>query len=371
MLPKGMAQSTPGLSLNASILSAYDDNVLRRSVAESDRTIKFLPELNLNSLYGKHRFYFAYNGGFASYSDNRSLNYDDHHLILRALFDHSRRFNTEFQLTYHDQIEQPGTTNADPTLLTDGFNQFSSKNALARFFYGTRKSIGQFVLAIDFDDRQYSNNQQEFRNVERQGLKGTMFYNLGLKTRVLFEARVAEFDYTAELQLADQSNQENTYFAGVEWQVTAKTGGTFKIGYQSKDFDKPQFSDVTGLSYILNMDWSPYSYTHINVGARRETKESAQLGVGGFLDTSYSLTVEHEMSAKTKFLASYFSSKEDITSSQNRTDRRDKINLGIAYRLNSWLLLQLDYRHHQTESDIESLKFSANVVELSLRSTFK
>ena len=371
MVPRGLAQSAGGLSLNASVLTGYDDNVLRRSAASSDRTIKFLPELKLKSLYGKHQFYFGYNGGFTSYSDNSSLNYDDHNLSLRALFDHSRRFNSELQLTYQDKIEQPGTTNAVSTLVTNEFNQFSNKNALASFFYGSRKSIGQFVLAFDVDDREYSNNQQEFRNVERQRIKGTMFYNLGLKTRVLFEARVAAFDYTSEQQLADQSNHENTYFAGVEWQVTAKTSGIFKIGYQSKDFETQQFSDLTGLSYILNMDWSPFSYTQINVGARRETKESAQLGVGGFLDTSYSIMMSHEMSAKTEFFASYFRSKEDITSSQSRTDRRAKINLGIAYRLNSWLILELDYRHQKRESDIELLKFSANAVELSLSSTFK
>lgn len=371
MLPVGLAQSAEGLSLNASVLIGYDDNVLRRSIASSDRAIKFLPEVKLKSLYGKHQFYFGYNGGFTSYSDNSSLNYDDHNLSLGALFDHSRQFNSEFQLTYQDKIEQPGTTNAYSTLVTNEFNQFSNKNALARFFYGSRKSIGQFVLAVDVDDREYSNNQQEFRNVERKRLIGTMFYNLGLKTRVLFEARVAAFDYTPELQIADQSNHENTYFAGVEWQVTAKTSGIFKIGYQSKDFEKQQFSDVTGLSYILNMDWSPYSYTQINVGARRETKESAELGVGGFLDTSYSIMASHEMSAKTEVFASYFSSKEDITSFLGRTDRRAKINMGIAYRLNSWLIMQLDYRHQKRESDIELLKFSSNAVELSFSSTFK
>jgi hypothetical protein len=371
MLPKGLAQSAEGLLLNASVLTGYDDNVLRRSIASSDRMIKFLPELKLKSLYGKHQFYFGYNGGFTSYSDNSSLNYDDHNLSLRALFDHSRRFNSELQLTYQDKIEQPGTTNAYSTLVTNEFNQFSNKNALARFLYGSRKSIGQFVLAFDVDDREYSNNQQEFRNVERKRLIGTMFYNLGLKTRVLFEARVAAFDYTPELQIADQSNHEDTYFAGVEWQVTAKTSGIFKIGYQSKDFENQQFSDVTGLSYILNMDWSPYSYTKINVGARRETKESAELGVGGFLDTSYSIMISHEMSANTEFFASYFSSKEDINPSLSRTDRRAKINLGIAYRLNSWLTVELDYRHQKRESDIELLEFSSNAVELSFSSTFK
>jgi hypothetical protein len=363
------AQERQGLLLNASLLVLNDSNITRTAEASSDTATFFSPQLQFLSKIGQHRYAFDYQGDFAVYNDNSQYNYTDHAVNLSGVFEYSNRINSEFTISYLYQAEEPGSNNAQ-TQLDNEFNELNRKSARAKLFYGTAASIGQFVLGLDHGQQRYTNNQQSFRDVDQNKATGTFFYRMAPKTRLLLEASVAKNDYVAVTQFAAPNSDDNTYLAGVEWEATAITSGTFKVGYQKKDFADARFNDIDGLSYFLDMAWQPNTYTTITIGAKRTTSESAEQDIGGFVITGYSLGLQHAFSERTQLKANYIQDTSDFTSTQERTDRRKNITLGITHSSRTWLDVSLNYRHIARGSNDDIFAFSSDAVELSLSSNF-
>jgi hypothetical protein len=364
-----LAQERQGLLLNAGLLVINDSNITRTAEKISDTSAIFSPQLQFLSNIGQHSLVFDYQGTFAVYNDNSQYNYNDHELNLTALFDHSYRVNSEFMLGYQDVEEEPGSNSAE-TQISDEFNQLTGKSVGAKLYYGTSASSGQLVLGLDHNQQRYTNNQQSYRDLDRNKLTGTFFYRMAPKTRLLLEASVAKIDYVEDALFAVPTSDENLYLAGVEWEATAITSGTFKVGYQKKDYEDARFNDIDGLSYFLDMSWKPNTYTNITIGASRLTSESAEQDTGGFISTGYSLSLEHAFSARTFFDAQYEEDKSDLTFSQNRTDKRKSITVGLTHSLRTWLDISLDYRHLARSSNDEIYDFSSDSVELSLITNF-
>ncbi|MBL0709554.1 MAG: outer membrane beta-barrel protein [Colwellia sp.] len=364
------AEERQGLLLNAELTAEHDDNVLRKMKPISDSSLKIAPEVQYLTHIGKHIFALDYQGEYSAYKDNNKLNYDDHDITLFAHLEHSLKISSEFKLSYKNEIEEPGTNNST-SLFIQEFNQTDKKQASAKLFYGTKQSIGQLVFGLDHLESRYTNNSQGYRDLDRNKLTSTFFFRIAPKTRLLLQASIANYDYIKRNNALDQSSQETFYLTGVEWDITAKTSGTFKLGYQGKDFDKNAYSDITGLSYMLDMTWKPNTYSKIKIGASRLTQESSQLFAGAFVTTSYSIDAEHEITARTKLKAAYTYDNDDIVTIRNRTDKLHNIKLGINHSLLTWLNISFDYRYIERTSDFNIYEFKTNIINFSLTTKFK
>ena len=364
------AQERQGLLVNAALITEYDNNVLRKVTATSDRAATLAPELQYLTNFGKHLFAIQYNGEYALYNDNSNLNYDNHDISLFAVFDHSLKINSEFKLIYKDEVEEPGSNNSN-SLLINEFNQINKKQAVAKFYYGTKQSIGQLVLGFDHSQNRHVNNLQNYRDANRNMITGIFYYRIAPKTRLLFQTSISDYDYIIKDQFPDQSSKETFYLAGIEWDITAKTSGTFKIGHQSKNFDHDEYNDITGLSYMLDMTWKPNTYSTITIGASRMTRESSQLLTSAFVTNTYTVDTEHEITPRTKIKAGYTYDNDDIITAQSRVDKRHNLVVGVDHSLLTWLNISLNYQYIQRKSDFEAYEFKANVIGLSLTTKFE
>lgn len=362
------AQTREGFIANGSITAGHDDNMFRSIREVSDSYLAFTPVLTLNSLYGKHNFSAVYKGNYKLFSENSDLNYLEHDINLRALFDHSTSFNTEFSVFYRDQIEAPGVNNSAADLLILDFQEFTTEGLNAKFSYGTRESIGQFVLSLGASNEDYKTARLSFRDVDRKNIAGTFFYNLGTKTRLLFESSFETFDYENSQQDFDQSNEEVSFLLGAEWLATAASSGSLRLGYQEKDYDQEQFKTIYGLTYILNLNWQPNTFTKLSLNGSKRPRESAQINAEGFFVTTYGIGVEHELTARAQIVSSVSLSDDDISS--ERTDTRQEFQFGVNYSVNRWLNTRLNYRHSKRESDEDLFNFNANVIELVFSTSF-
>lgn len=363
------AEERQGLLLNGAVKLQHDDNVFRTDNSVSDSSLLISPELTYLTHMGKHLFAVDYSGEYSAYKDDTSLNYDNHDLGLLARFDHSLKVNTEFKLVYKNEIEEPGTNNSVASLL-DEFNQTDKKQANAKLYYGTSRSIGQFVFELEHLENRYTNNEQNYRDVDRNKLSGTFYYRIAPKTRLLFQASVGDYDYKIQDRFTDQSSTEIYYLAGVEWDLTAQTSGSLKLGYQDKDFNDETYRDVSGLSYMLDMMWRPNTYTTIEFAASRMTRESSQLQTSAFITNTYHIKAKHEISARTELKAAYIFGNDDIAT-QNRTDNRHNIVLSVQHSLLKWLSLSFDYEFSERDSDFDLYKYKANTIGVTLQTQFK
>jgi hypothetical protein len=370
--PSVQAEERQGFVVNAGLSVISDSNITgtKTAAGTSDKSTLFSPHIQYLSSINQHQFEFDYQGDFAAYNQNSQFNYNDHNLTFAALFDHSARLNTEFSLAYQNKIEAPGETNA-VTPLNNEFNQLTSKSVLAKLYYGTPASSGQFVFGLAHDQKRYTNNEQSFRDMDQSNFTGTFFYRIAAKTRLLLEASIATNDYVAVAEFADQSSDGTLYLTGIEWKATAATSGTFKLGYQSTSYADGRLQDLSGLSYAVDMSWQPDTYSSVTVGATRLTNESAQQDIGGSINTLYSLGLEQAFTPLTSLNVLYEQDKSDFSGAQNRTDKRKRFEVGLAHSLQTWLNISLDYRHVTRDSDDALFNFSTNVIELSISTNFE
>jgi hypothetical protein len=360
--------------LNGGLSTVYTDNVLNNSAEISDTAIIFNPKAQYLSLVGKHKFLVNYDGNIAQYTKDNDLSYNEHAVSIGAHLDHSYKLNTEFKLSYDKQIEEPGSTNTSTQDLID-YNQYKKKSALAKLYYGQKSSFGQIIIDYNYDEYEYTNNNQSFRDLNRDKLGATFFYRIAPKTRLLFQASVTNYDYDDQRLDSgitfNQTSVRQLYTTGVEWNTTAKTTGIFRIGYQKQAFDDARFNDISGLSYNLNLIWKPTTYTRVSFGTKRETSESAQLNEGAFVSTSYSVNLAHSLTKMTKLSAQYRLSNDDIVSSTNRVDKRNIIKVAATHSLRKWLNISLSYQYQEKSSNIEQFNYDSNTIGLTLETFFQ
>jgi hypothetical protein len=364
-----IAEERQGLLLNATITAEHDDNVLRKIVPVSDSSLQISPELTYLTHMGKHFFALDYQGNYSAFKKDTKLNYNNHNIALLAKLDHSLKISSTLKLSYQDEIEEPGTNNSITSLFTE-FNQTKNKKAAANIYYGTKKSIGQLSLNLQHTKQRYTNNLQDYRDLNRNKATGTFFYRIAQKTRLLFQVSLRDYDYINKSKYQNQSSQETFYLAGVEWDITAKTSGTFKLGYQGKDFDENLYQNIDALSYLLDMTWKPNTYSKVKIAASRKTQESSQILTGAFITNDLAINAEHEITTRTKLKAAYSFANNDIISLRDRTDKNHNITFGIDHSLLTWLSISLDYNFIQRKSDNAIYEHKANIIALSLTTTF-
>ena len=360
-----LAAPSPGFIVNTDLVLTHEDNIRRSSdtLKESDTILEVKPKAEWLVLFGKHQLDLHYNGDYGRYSDEDILNYSDHSLKAHGLFDHSYRFNSEFELGAARDHDDPGSTDAISATKTD-FNEFKRDYAKGKFYYGTAKSIGQFILELNHSKTRYTNNGQSFRDNDQDTITGTFFYRIAPATRLLLESAFSEYDYLTGS--FDQSSEDQRYLLGLEWKSTAKTTGIFKIGRQNKEYNNTIFDDITGLTLSLDMIWKQNTYTELKLGVT----ESAQASTGGFISEYIQAELKHQFTPRTAVSAAISLGDEEFTSSIGRSDKRKDFRIGLEHELRRWLFISTEIRYESRDSNQNQFDYSANIFMITISTKF-
>ena len=353
-----------GFTVNTQLSLLRDSNVENNFNEAADNLLKFAPHISFSNIIGKHQFSATYAGTFTKYSELSEFDYDEHLATIGIVFDHSTKLSTEFALSYEDAVEQPGSTNG---VSANAFNQFNLSQISAAIFYGTRQSIGQFVVELDYNNIDFANTEQRFRNAEITNITGSYFYRIAPNTRLLIELVNANFDYSDTESSDDQSSQQNTYSTGIEWTSSAQTTSIFRVGYQTRDFDNPAFSNANELAYSLDLIWQPKTYTQVTFGASRAGAESAIRGTADLIRTTYSIDLQHQLSSLLVFDSLIGFTQNDISI---RTDTNTNFQLGLTYSVKHWLDVSLSYALENRQSNDSLSEYDSELIQLSFISTF-
>lgn len=360
-----------GFSATVDSRLTYDDNILRTSKGneQSDTSLVVAPELELAGILGKQRFAVSYAGEYAKYFDNSDVNYTDHDVRFQARFDHSYRFTSGFDVLYKDAHEDFGDLNTIFDSLTE-FNRYTEKQINGQLAYGRQDSFGQLVLRLGRNDKDYDNNEQEFRSSERDLVSLAFFYRIAPRTRLLTEVVYQEYSYDPEIGFLDLDNKYIRYQAGIEWALTNQLEGTVKVGYQDRDYVLDTLRDIDGLSYEVDLEWKPNTYTQVGLVAKRASIDSSLESAGGFLRTTYSVSVKHGLTELTKLKGRIGYSKDELVFGANRQDTRHYAELGITHSLFYWVEVGANVSYEDRSSTVELAEYKVNSINLTAKVSF-
>ncbi len=367
-LPYSANAATDEIGFNASsdIAIIKDNNIYRvvESLAQSDKYLRVSPEINLSSAYGKHRFSLIYNGDYAKFSSYDEANFDDHEIEATAILDHSQKLNSFYTAKYTSDHEEPGSLNRVQLGLTE-YNKFDQKIFLAGLSYGTDESIGKITGNYQLSNKEYQEIELNYLNFDSQRLLLRFDYRLAAKTRAYISSIYSDYDYYPSPYELD--NKFLQLKAGIIWDISNKLTGDINLGYQERNYRLEQLRDISGLAYDGNIEWAISSYTLFTVGATRQSIDSSIEQSGGFLRTSYSFSLSHEINKRFKIKADFGTAKDNLVSFQDREDKRDAYNLKLIYEFNQYLNVEPYFLFESRKSTEELAEFEAKVIGINLQ----
>lgn len=341
----------------------HDDNIFRVQDKESDTFIKLSPTFAYKGLYGKHQLTTAYEGDYALYTNNSSVNYNNHKAMANLELGLTSKWNMSLGLLYLNQVEQPGINNQ---VLNDvnEFNQFSRTRFNIRTAYGRTSSTGQLVFNFARHNYDYKNNNQAYRDRSQSDVSGTFYWRIAPKSRMIFEVRAADVNSDNTLGF-NQTFEQLSYLTGVTWEATGKTEGAIRVGYQDTNYENPLIADLDGLSYFADIDWRPDTNSIVTLALSRTARDNPELVLAGLETTDFSLRYETPIIGNFDLAVKYSYRNDKFGGgSSARSDKTNAIKGEISYSAYSWLDVFVGLEHMMRNSENTIYEFDNNRISI-------
>ena len=372
----GLADTQPSFLNNFQFLAEpellikqmYDDNLLSSETnTKSSWGSAFAPSLTLNLKKYEHAASINYALNKTIYSNSQEDEFLDQSLRSDLKIRFSRRTIMTLFASHTRGHEDRGT----------GFSQGSAEGLTepdktrqyrtgATITFGTEESLGRVKLMLNafayrLDDRP---NVGKFANQNNYSGSLTFYYKIKPNTSLLVEAYQAKHLFNSLSNDESIDNQENRYYIGSSWNVTALTMGTIKVGMIKKEFDNQEKSSFIGLGWDVGINWSPVEDTLLQLNARSQTEETT--GLSDYIKTTeISSHISHQWTplVETTFTANVMKNEYQPT---NKEQGLWSINLAINYQLRQWVKLSGSILHQERLSTILNQDFQRNTYAVSL-----
>lgn len=362
----GGFELVPTLSLD----EVYDDNITMANdktaytkAIESWVTV-VAPELQVGFKRDRSEYNLGYKLAAGRYTSSRDDDYVDHFINADAAWQLSSRNKVALRGNYDRAHEDRGSdTSGIASFALQEPDEYKAETLGATYNFGAETTPGQIVLDVDNFDKEYSNHRNGINSTrvrDRVDLKstGTFYWRVSSATKILLEAEHTDIDY--KLSTSTRDSRLVRGFIGATWDITGKTTGTVKLGFQDRDFDSENREDYDGSSWDVAMSWSPKTYSTFTLSTARAPYESA--GLGDFIDTeNITLGWQHGWSEKLSSGLYVKAMTENYIDSFNHRDD-DSMNAGVslAYAIKRWANIRIAYDYSDRDSNTDGLNLDIN-----------
>ncbi len=316
----------------------------------------------------------------AGFSSDDQNDYDDHTVQLTNFFEFSHRHHLVVDYRFQALHELRGEN------ITEGKGdqlktpiEFFRNDLKTNYIFGAAGAQGRFEFGIGYSDKTYQNYRNETFGTSIEKTKYNDFRSPNAhfefylratpKTYWLIGTRQALTEY--QHQKPSSASKDNTagfYYTGAQWEVTGKTHGIARLGYQVKDFESDQRETFEGFSWDVGLEWQPQEHTLL-------TAKTTQAAVNPDQDGDYDLRTRYELGVMHNW-NSYFAThiggiyqQDDYAGTSNfsepRVDDSYTVTVGIDYQIRRWVQLKADWQYQDKKSNNPGYGFNQNIWTLS------
>ncbi len=344
----------------ANLSVGSDDNVsLASAVKTKSNFTVFNPNVMAGLRSGTHTYTALYSGNFARYTSSSQDNYNDNALAFEANNSWTARFNT---LVHLDYMKGHDGRNA-VVVARNSVERWHNTGVRAKAHYGAQGAQGQFEFGAGLSNKRYDTNVAVMNayDVDKRDLSAAYFHRVGAATQAIVEVRDTHLTYPVS---PNSSSTERRYLVGAQWEATAKTSGSFKIGKMNKDFDSGVRASGSGTTWEGGLRWSPLSYSVVDVAVGKSLGESS--GVGNFMDSRQeSLAWHHDWSSRVRSTLTLGATKNSYQGVV-REDSLSNYGMKVSYGIQRWLRAGAEIQHQQRSSSAVGFDYKRNLVMFSL-----
>ncbi len=359
-----------GIVPSIEVVGLYDSNLTNR---ESDQIASWgtivSPAISAISEQQKSAYYASYRLVWGDYADSSEDNFLDHQFRLTGDWKFSVRHRLNLRYDFqrnHDQRGEGISSGVGGTI--DEPVRYRLNGLRGIYDFGAASATGQLELEANLRRIDYENFRDftQYRDRNALGANARFFYRLSSATRVLAELGALSSDYQQQ-PTGDASRDFNDLlgFVGADWELSGKTKGRAKLGWQQRKFDQGEREQFSGLSWSLAADWSPRSYSHLSLEGGRQAKAPDQ--GGDIIDNSkLSFDWEHYWLDRLVTDLSLAYSNDDYLG----LERKDTVyegRIGIRYQFRRWLEVSLWQLWRDKDSNQSGVSYDKQVTSLKIR----
>jgi hypothetical protein len=337
---------------------SYDDNFRElESNKQSSMITKLLPSFELKAEDRNSATRIIWQPSRYIYHDEPDASYTAQRVRAESIMEFTDRHRLKLEADYHKYQRTESTA-------VEGVNdKLNNKLVGGLYTYGAKSADNQIDFGANYDELRYDNadgvNDDKERNTT--GLTSTWYHRLGSNTRSLLEYDHTRFDYLQSN--SPRSSNSDAVLAGAVWDITARTTGKVRIGYEKKNFDSSQSKDLDNPTWQIDLQWKPRTYSTFTFVARQALAEGDD-GADAVKSTFTQVGWRHGWTERITTVAQAGVGRY-VYEGQNRTDNLQDYNLAVMYAMRRWLDIELGYRFRDNSSDADNESYTRNVVHIS------
>lgn len=315
-------------------------------------------------VFRRYQAYFLYGADIYRYVDLTEEDTESHKLEGLFQFNLRNGLTIELMDQYVDTFDPVGVA---PFTRHDEYTE-NLFNALAYYDFSEKFKLRVDFTAtdLDYEDRYFDEIPLIGRDREDTALAGYLFFKIRPKTSIFAEYRFIDIDYDRELIAND--SEEHHYFGGVEWKLSPKSKGRFKLGYGYKDFDENPFVDDDNFLILegeISHLFTPKTALSL-VGFQRTEETTIR-------ETEYVLTrgasAQYNQRFSEKLTGHLFASyawdhyQGEISFDGETKERKEdliRIRPSLRYEFTRWLLADAAYSYTKRDSNFSFFDFDEN-----------
>ncbi|WP_045496392.1 outer membrane beta-barrel protein [Vibrio hyugaensis] len=313
----------------------------------------------------------------AGFSSDEQNNYDDHTFQFTNFFEFNRRNRLVVDYQFRAQHEEKGEgfSEGQGTLLNDPI-EFHRNDLKTNYVFGSEGSKGRLEFGLGYRDTTYQNyrnglpgkpqSKTKYNDFRSPNAHLEFYLRATPRTYWLVGTQQTTTDYRSDNPVEpSKDNYSGFYYTGAQWEVTGKTKGIARLGYQVKNFDNDQRETFGGLSWDIGLEWLPQEQTLFTIKTTQAAISPDQDGDYN-LQTRYKLDMKHDWNSYLTTRLGTLYQQDDYTGITRNEDRY-ALSAGIDYQIKRWVLLQADWRYQDKTSNWQGYNFDQNVWALSAR----
>jgi len=290
----------------------------------------------------RYQSYFLYSPEFVMSSNFSSKNHTNHR--ADGLLQYNFNSGIAFDLIdiFNDREEIAG----------DGFSEilYRHQDNLLDFITAYDSPSGKFKLQATYSNYylDYKDDPVAYRSRDDNTVGISAFYRFWPKTSLFAEYNYAVINFDTG---TINDSVENRYYAGVNWDITAKTRGTFKLGYMDKNFESATVEDQDGFSFELQTQHNFTPKRALQLNGYQKFHESDIANASSYLSTGIDVGLMQRFTEKWSGTLNAIYEANDYNESI-RDDDLYGISPAIRFKAKKWLIFDLGYQYFKNDSNI-------------------
>ena len=263
--------------------------------------------------------------------------------------------------------------------LKERYDEVTSTYTYAEYFDDYVQNEAFISTGREFNDISlelfYKNLDYDYKRVDSLSSRNdhifdiTGFYKILPKTRALAEYSFTKLNYDND---SASSGRANEFLIGLQGELTQKTTGSVKTGYQSRNYDG--YTDWNEPVSYANVRYRVSEKTLLDMLIERKAVESTYTTQNFYETDILSCKLAHDVTAKTsayfKIMYNYDKYPVQTTASARRKDDIWDVALGVDINSRQWFNMGASYEFQKRNSNISSNDYENNITSIYLKAMY-